>query len=129
MDTVIFDLGDVLFEWSSLTAMPLLSEESIRTLFKSDIWSEYETARCTESEVHRRLSALLETSEPTITSALELMRESIRSSPQMFETVRLLKKSGIKVYAMSNISQPDWEVLKTRASGAQWDLFDDVYPS
>ncbi|EDR07797.1 uncharacterized protein LACBIDRAFT_297963 [Laccaria bicolor S238N-H82] len=44
----------------------------------------------------------------------------------MVELIRELKL-GRRVNAMSNISAPDWEVLRTK--GADWDIFDGVFTS
>jgi hypothetical protein len=47
----------------------------------------------------------------------------------MLEVIRDLKETGLTIYAMSNISAPDWEVLGTKATAEEWALFDQTFTS
>jgi hypothetical protein len=42
----------------------------------------------------------------------------------MLEVIRELREAGLAIFAMSNISAPDWEVLTTKATVEEWALFD-----
>jgi hypothetical protein len=47
----------------------------------------------------------------------------------LFELIRELREAGLSIYAMSNISAPDWKMLITKATAEQWALFDDTFTS
>ena len=61
--------------------------------------------------------------------AFQAARDTLQSDPKMLEIIRELKASGKSIFAMSNISAPDWEVLKTKADPSVWALFDMVFIS
>lgn len=124
----IFDLGDVLFTWfpSPMSDVP---PETLHNILRTSSWFEYERGRLTETEVYAKSAHQFDIRAASVKNAFELARDSLRSDPVMLDTIRALKASGCRVYAMSNISAPDWEVLRTKASPEEWALFDKVFIS
>ena len=47
----------------------------------------------------------------------------------MFNIIRELKEAGLVIYAMSNISTPDWVVLSRKGTPEEWSLFDHIFTS
>jgi len=62
--------------------------------------------------------------------AFQDARNSLQANNNFIHLIRELKAQshgGLRIYAMSNISLPDWEVLRTKF--ADWSIFDAVFTS
>ncbi|KAG6845464.1 hypothetical protein H0H87_008824 [Tephrocybe sp. NHM501043] len=127
--TAIFDLGDVLFTWSPSTPKSPLPAKALRNILRSSHWFEYEKGNIAEAEAYSRVAQEFQVDPAAVKNAFQAARDSLQSNSKMIEVIRELRGSGISVYAMSNISAPDWEVLKTKMSPADWALFDRVFTS
>ena len=126
---IIFDLGDVLFTWSSETTTSV-SAEMMRSIFSSTIWTEYECGRIGQDACYSQLSQHFSVSAAEIAEAFSQARDSLQASHTMVSFIEELKEAlrgGIKVYAMSNISKEDWVVLSTKME--DWSIFDRVFTS
>ena len=126
---VIFDLGDVLFTWSPSTPKSPLPAKVLRNILHSYHWFEYETGNLGEQEVYTLVAQEFKVSTPDVKAAFEAARDSLQSNPKMLEIIRELRRAGLAIYAMSNISAPDWEVLSTKATPEEWALFDHTFTS
>ena len=127
--TVIFDLGDVLFTWSA-EPKTTISPEILKKMLRSSTWFEYEKGLLKEDQVYEAIA--LEFSVPAleVARAIQGARDSLQRNPAVIDLIRHLKgKYGLKVYAMSNISAPDWSVLSKKATPEEWTLFDRVFIS
>jgi beta-phosphoglucomutase-like phosphatase (HAD superfamily) len=65
-----------------------------------------------------------------VNDAFSQARDSLSVDHKVSSIIRKLKSHtdyGFSVYAMSNISKPDYAVLRTKLT--DWDLFDDVFTS
>ena len=105
IDTLIFDLGDVLFEWSASVATTM-SPKVLRRVLNSVTWYEYEKGQFTEQDCYAAIAHELVLSVSDVTVGFQSLRQSLISRPYMFELIRELKH-GRRVYAMSNMSAPD----------------------
>ncbi|KAK7053307.1 hypothetical protein VNI00_003933 [Paramarasmius palmivorus] len=129
IDTLVFDLGDVLFSWSSNTTTSI-PPEKLRAILTSHIWFTYECGRLTETECYSQLEDQFSFRAEEIRNALRDARNSLTANDELVGLIRSLKeqsKGQLKVYAMSNISQPDYEFLRTRP--VDWSIFDEVFAS
>ncbi|KAF9464282.1 HAD-like domain-containing protein [Collybia nuda] len=126
---VIFDLGDVLFTWSPSTPKSPLPAKVLRNILRSHHWFEYEKNNLNEEEVYALVAQEFNITPADAKGAFEAARESLQSSPTMLRIIRELRDAGLIIYAMSNISAPDWEVLRTKATPEEWGLFDRVFTS
>jgi len=129
IQNVIFDLGDVLFRWSASSPDSPLCSKTLKQILYSAVWFDYEKGNISEDEAYARVADQFHISTSDIACAFQAARASLRSNPKMLEIIRGLKASGKTVFAMSNISAPDWEVLKTKADPSDWALFDMVFIS
>ncbi|KAF9259538.1 HAD-like protein [Marasmius fiardii PR-910] len=125
IDTLIFDLGDVLFTWSAETKTSV-PPKTLRNILESAVWFDYERGRLSEVEVYGATASKHGLQPHEVKDAFQAARNSLAARSFMIDLIRQLK-SGRKVYAMSNISAPDWEVLRGKPS--DWDLFDHVFTS
>ncbi|KAK7060596.1 hypothetical protein VNI00_001362 [Paramarasmius palmivorus] len=126
IDTLFFDLGDVLFTWSPSTQLPSVPPKTLRKILESATWFEYEKGRISEDACYATVAAEFSISPDHVREAFQAARDTLTSRPFMVDLIRQLKP-GRKVYAMSNISAPDWLVLSKK--NADWSIFDDVFTS
>ena len=127
--TVIFDLGDVLFTWSASTPKSPLPGKTLRNILRSFHWFEYEKGNLTEEEAYSIVAQEFSVAAADVKGAFEAARDSLQSNPKLLEVIRTIKESGLNIYAMSNISAPDWAVLSGKATPEQWALFDHAFTS
>ncbi|KAF8522002.1 HAD-like protein, partial [Gautieria morchelliformis] len=127
--TVIFDLGDVLFMWSSFSPKSPLSPRTLKQILRSSTWFEYEKGNLTEKEAYSTVAREINISAGDVATAFKEARKSLRSDPTMLDLIRELKAAGRTVFAMSNISAPDRDVLVTKADPSEWAPFDQVFIS
>ncbi|KAF7376184.1 Alpha-D-glucose-1-phosphate phosphatase YihX [Mycena sanguinolenta] len=128
-NTIIFDIGDVLFSWSSHTKTSI-SSKTLRQILSSPTWFDYERGKLSEVECYAKVGAEFSLPPAEIRQAFIEARESLQSNDDLIDLVRELKEKSngtLRVFAMSNISLPDYEVLRTKK--ADWDIFDRIFTS
>jgi FMN phosphatase YigB (HAD superfamily) len=126
---VIFDLGDVLFRWSPSTQTSIPGR-TLKLIISSGIWHEYERGRLSEAECYEIVSQKYGLDPSEVNGAFSQARDSLNVDPKVLSIIRRMKSHTgyeLSVYAMSNISKPDYAVLRTKLTN--WDLFDDVFTS
>lgn len=126
---IIFDLGDVLFQWSAETRTSI-SPRTLRSILNSPTWFDYERGRLGEAECYSAISTEFNIPPEEIRQAFQDARDSLQANHDLIGLIRELKtqsEGSLRIYAMSNISLPDWEVLRTKP--ADWSIFDDVFTS
>ncbi|THU85197.1 HAD-like protein [Dendrothele bispora CBS 962.96] len=126
IDTLFFDLGDVLFTWSPSTQLPSVPPKTLRKILESATWFEYEKGNLSEDACYAAVATEFCVSPDHVREAFQAARDTLTSRPFMVDLIRQLKP-GRKVYAMSNISAPDWLVLSKK--DADWSIFDGVFTS
>lgn len=127
--TIIFDLGDVLFKWSAQTKT-VISPKTLKEILSSLTWFDYERGRLSEEECYSRVGQEFAIEPSEIRSAFAQARASLVANNELIALVHDLKKQSkcrLQVFAMSNISQPDYAIL--RAKDADWSVFDEVFTS
>ena len=127
--TVIFDLGDVLFTWAPSTPKSPLPAKVLRNILRSFHWFEYEKGNLEEHEVYSLVAQEFNVAPSDVENAFQAARDSLKSNPKMLEVIGELREAGLGIYAMSNISAPDWEMLTTKATVEEWALFDHIFTS
>ena len=129
IDNVIFDLGDVLFTWSANTGTSI-SPKTLHNILRSATWFEYEKGNLGEEEAYSLVAAEFSLDPLEVGAAFRAARDSLHSDPSMVSLLRELKgNSDIRLFAMSNISAPDWEVLRHKGHPEDWALFERVFTS
>ena len=129
LEAVIFDVSDVLFTWSPDTAKSPLPAKVIKCILRSSPWFEYEKGNLSEEEAYEQVAAEFDVSVVDVRESFIVARDSPKSDPELLTYIRCLKSKGLRLLAMSNISAPDFEFLRQKASSEDWSLFEFVFTS
>ncbi|KAH7409847.1 Haloacid dehalogenase-like hydrolase-domain-containing protein [Phaeosphaeria sp. MPI-PUGE-AT-0046c] len=127
--TLILDLGDVLFHWSTrdLTA---LSPSAFHAVVLSPTWGLLECGKVSEDDAISAIAAELGLSCDSIREAIRQCKGTLRVDLELVRSLMELKKElgdGIRVYAMTNIAKNDFVNLKETLQ--DWSLFDGEFTS
>lgn len=126
---IIFDIGDVLFRWSSETKTSI-SSATLHKILSTHTWFDYERGRLSEDDCYTRLGQEFSLQPQEIQRAFQQARDSLQANDEFIALIRELKAQSngqLRVFAMSNISLPDYEILRTKP--ADWAIFDEVFTS
>ncbi|KAG6861091.1 hypothetical protein C0995_004028 [Termitomyces sp. Mi166 len=126
---IIFDLGDVLFKWSPNTKTSIPAR-TLREILSSPTWFDYERGRLSEADCYAKVGEEFMLEPDEIAQAFQQARNSVQADDELIALIQELKAQSngeLRVFAMSNISLPDYEVLRTKA--ADWSIFDRVFTS
>lgn len=126
---IVFDIGDVLFQWSATTKTSI-SPKTLRSILNCPTWFDYERGRLAENDCYAAISQEFNVNPNEVRDAFSQARDSLQANHDFISLIRELKAQAngrLRVYAMSNISLPDWEVLRMKP--ADWDIFDHVFTS
>ncbi|KAH8988053.1 HAD-like domain-containing protein [Lactarius akahatsu] len=126
---LIFDLGDVLFTWSPVTATSI-SPKTLKAILSSTIWQQYERGRISESECYRLAGERFSLDSEEVRRALVDARAGLRSNDAFIRFICDLQaesQGALRIFAMSNISAPDY--ADTRAKPTEWGIFERVFTS
>ncbi|TFY83564.1 hypothetical protein EWM64_g453 [Hericium alpestre] len=127
--TLILDIGDVLFTWSPKTTTSI-SPRTLKSILSSPTWHRYECGRISQDECYRLIGEQFSLDPTEVQQAFADARDSLQPNDSFIGFVRALKAESngkLRVFAMSNISQPDYEVLRTKP--ADWSAFDEIFTS
>ncbi|KAJ7274232.1 Haloacid dehalogenase-like hydrolase-domain-containing protein [Mycena rebaudengoi] len=128
-NALILDLGDVLFSWSSQTSTSITSGD-LKKCVASITWFDYERGRISQEVCYQRLAEEFSLDPREVGAAFEQARGSLTYDHDLADFIQELKSESqgmLKVFAMSNISVPDYIAL--RAKHANWDIFDAIFTS
>ena len=127
--TIIFDIGDVLFTWSSETKTSI-SSSTLKRILSTSTWFDFERGLLSQEVCYERVGAEFSLDPAEIRKAFDQARDSLQCNDALISLIRELKcQSGgqLRVYAMSNISSPDYDYLRTKP--ADWSIFDRIFTS
>jgi FMN phosphatase YigB (HAD superfamily) len=127
--TLILDLGDVLFHYTTrnLTA---LARQELQSVLRSPTWVELDCGQIAEEEALARIGKDLSLDPGAIKEGLTQCRDMLRVDQDLVDEIAKIKKEmdgRLKVYAMSNISTDDFARLKTLLP--DWSMFDGEFTS
>lgn len=123
------DLGDVLFTWNATTPTSI-PPETLRKILISNIWVRYECGKLTEEEYYRLVAQQYGFTPEEVACAFQHARDSLQPDDRLISFIKQLKaelKGNLRVFAMSNVSQPDYDVLRSKPT--DWSIFDHVFTS
>ncbi|KAI0310794.1 HAD-like domain-containing protein [Amylostereum chailletii] len=127
--TLIFDIGDVLFTWSPHTPTSI-TPGILRGIISSPTWAQYECGKLSQQECYDLVATEYAVDVEQIKSAFQHAQESLHPDDDFISFLRTLKSDAndnLRFFAMSNISRPDYEVLKKKP--ADWSIFEEVFTS
>ncbi|THU83813.1 HAD-like protein [Dendrothele bispora CBS 962.96] len=128
-NTLVFDIGDVLCFYA-LQKSPhpgKIPAKILKRVISSTMWEDYEKGLIDEKTCYERVSSAFQIDTEDLRTALDEARETLVFRPEMISLLRELKLQGnFQLYAMSNISLPDFHFLATKFD---FSIFDRVYTS
>ncbi|KAG7442323.1 HAD-like protein [Guyanagaster necrorhizus] len=130
-DSIICDLGDVLFSWSPPTSNTI-PPKTLREIFSSATWFEYEKGRISQETCYDRLGHELSLNPADIHRVVEDSCASLkwdRNLANFFQELKDKNRGALHIFAMSNISQPDYDALRNISADMDWSFFDGIFTS
>ncbi|PSR90637.1 Haloacid dehalogenase-like hydrolase-domain-containing protein [Coniella lustricola] len=123
---IIFDLGDVLFSWSAETKTTIPGRQ-LRQILETPTWHQYERGEITRDACYQLSAEQFSISASVIAQAFAQARASLQPDEAIVSFLSKVKQDGaLKLYAMSNIGQEDFDDIESRLD---WKLFDRVFTS
>ncbi len=107
------------------------SLNTLRSVLSSSTWYEYEKGRISQQTCYDRIGRELSINPVDIRRAIEESCASLRCDSGLVSFLRELKDStgdALRIFAMSNISQPDYDALRS-VGDMDWSIFDDIFTS
>ncbi|KAH9884964.1 Haloacid dehalogenase-like hydrolase-domain-containing protein [Cubamyces lactineus] len=126
-DNFVFNLGD-LFHWSARPGAPVaLDSRTMQRMMRTRSFFEYERGNLTQDEFYTSIGPQFTVPASDVAESFEAGRASVTADERLLHLIRHLKSSpGVHVYAVSNMSSPDWTSLSKRVDEAVWALFDII---
>ncbi|KAK7437470.1 hypothetical protein VKT23_018541 [Stygiomarasmius scandens] len=128
-NTLIFDIGDVLclYTLQKSSRPGRIPPKTLKKVISSRPWEDYEKGLIDETTCYERASVAFQLNAEDLRIALSEARETLVFTPEMISLLQELKlQESFRLYAMSNISLPDFEFLATKFD---FSIFDHVYTS
>ncbi|PNP43798.1 hypothetical protein TGAMA5MH_04080 [Trichoderma gamsii] len=127
---IILDLNGVLLSYGGKAPSSVLKSSQIKNVLDSPTWYDYECGKISSrQECYEKVSSEFEMDVNVFSDALEQLTKTVKPHSEFIAAVKNIKAAfpEIKVYGMSNISQPDYEFLKPMISS--WGILDGFTPS
>lgn len=127
---IILDLNGVLLSYGGKAPSSVLKPSQIKNVLDSPTWYDYECGKISSrQECYEKVSSEFEMDVNVFSDALEQLTKTVKPHSEFIAAVKNIKAAfpEIKVYGMSNISQPDYEFLKPMISS--WGILDGFTPS
>ncbi|KAI0700463.1 HAD-like domain-containing protein [Cytidiella melzeri] len=128
-NTLILDIGDVLFTWSSKTTTNIPSKV-LRAITHSTTWGLYECGKLSQDECFSLAAEEWSLDVHELELAFQHARESVQFNHNFFSFILQLKaetQGHLRVFAMSNMSHPDYQFLREREG--DWSIFEKIFTS
>lgn len=123
---LIFDWGDVLFQWSRNTETPI-PPSVIEKIVSSPPWHLYESGQLSQLECYERVARQFGLDNSEVAEAFVQMHASLQPDAAVVAFIKGLRKdTPVRIYVMSNIAKEDFQALGNMMDPA---LFDGVFTS
>ncbi|KAH9034152.1 phosphatase yihX [Lactarius hengduanensis] len=102
----------------------------LKAILSSTIWHDYERGRLSEDECYRLSGDRFSLDPQEVRRAILDARDSLRPDESFISFIRDLRSGAqntLRIFAMSNISAPDYAV--TRARPEEWGIFERIFTS
>ncbi|KAK4159061.1 HAD-like domain-containing protein [Cladorrhinum sp. PSN259] len=132
-DTIIFDIGDVLFDWdsSTITALP---PKTIHRMMHTETWHDLERNTLSTSEAYTKLGTDFDVDPSLVRLAFDQAQSTLRVNDEALDLIHELAEAKVRdpgrfrVYAMSNIAEEHLGIVQMIPS-FPWFVFDRVFTS
>jgi FMN phosphatase YigB (HAD superfamily) len=121
---IVLDLNGVLLSYGGTISSSVFKPSQIKNILDSPIWYAYECGHMSRRECYETVSSQFGLDVNVWTQTMDQLTETIRPHSGFINAIKNIKAafSDIKVYGMSNISQPDYDLLNPMISG--WGILD-----
>lgn len=122
------DLGGVLLKYSVVDSNGL-SHRQIKNAIDSPAWHSYERGQITREECYSAVTKSFGFEATKWEYVLKQMIDQLKPNSDLVTTIRELKSANpkLKVYCLSNISDPDFQHVKSKV--ISWGIFDGFHLS
>lgn len=130
-NTLFLEIGDVLFTWTPQST-PSISPETLLSVTTSATWELYECGKLTQEECYRTCAERWKLDPSELELTLHLVKQSVHINNDLVSFIRELKNeagNSIRIFAMINMSQPDYQSLRDQVDEAVWSIFEQVFTS
>lgn len=117
---VVFDLGGVLLTWRPQEIIDAFyTEPALRTALREHVfdhadWVEMDRGTLDELALVPRFAGRMARSQSEMAALLDRVRDSLLPMPATIELATSLRDRGLKLYALSNMSQRMFGYLESR---------------
>ncbi|KAF8992607.1 HAD-like protein [Cyathus striatus] len=129
--SIILDLGDVVFTYTSPPNSPL-DHGTLKRIINSGPYYIYESGKISKEEAYSNISEKFSIPVEHISTGLSLAADTIQVNADLIAFLKKLRQregSRLSVYGMSNIAAPEWEILKSKMKKEDLEVFDEVFIS
>jgi len=132
-DAVIFDFGRVLTAFEpddiarTLLGDPARALRVRRAVFTGRVWEAMDQGLLTEAEAAARIVEANPDEAEGVRRFFAHYKDFLATLPAGVNVVEMVRKAGLRVYGLSNMSREAWEVLRRREEFLR--LFDGVVVS
>ncbi|KAJ5716198.1 Haloacid dehalogenase-like hydrolase-domain-containing protein [Penicillium malachiteum] len=129
--TLIFDFGEVLFDWSQPKPTSGLPVHLLKEFISSDTWRQYNCGLVNDKECYQKLASQFDITVQDVTGVLEKARSTITLNRDVWDFIKTFKAQHpglFRTYAMSNVSATDWHLMQSLPGYSQ-EIFDKIFVS
>jgi HAD superfamily hydrolase (TIGR01509 family) len=125
---VVFDFGGVLVDWrprrllERLYADPARRDRMFRAVLGHADWIELDRGTLREAESLAPFAARSGESIEVIAALMQAVRDSLQPKRDSIEVLRSLYRAGVPLYALSNISEENYQAIRARHECFSWFL-------
>lgn len=125
---LVLDLGGVVISYSP-KGNSVLPPRTIKRIFGSLHWHEYERGNLTQEECYALVAKEFDLEDGAWGEAMDQMESTLTSNLEFIDAIRDLKTTypRLRVHAFSNVSEPDFKKLEPIVK--EWGIFDSVTTS
>lgn len=128
--TILVDLGGIFMH--PQVDCKLATRDStvpLRRIMSTSIWMKYEAGQLSDAECFAQLAEEYHFQASELAEVIREYRETIPYDQVAASIFREIKRSGARIFMVSNISKEDYAILRDRWDDRFWSIFDDVFTS
>ncbi|KAE8133596.1 HAD-like protein [Aspergillus pseudotamarii] len=128
--TILVDLGGIFMHPE--VEHKLKTHEStisLRRIMSTSTWMDYETGHLSDKQCFRQLAKEYHFQASELDEMIQGFRETITYEQAAASIFREIKRTGTRIFLVSNISKEDYAALRRRWDDKFWSIFDGIFIS
>ena len=129
--TILVDLGGI-FVHPPVNHTLAAGKSSIKLgrILSSSPWMKKEIGQISEDECFAQIAELYEFQVEDLKDLVSKLRETLTYDEKMLSLFKEIKQiPGVALYLVSNISEQEYQALRSRWDDSFWDTFDGIFAS